>query len=397
MDPYALELDQLLSETPASVLRREQSAFDDLLAAAENRMVLFGSGNFGRKALRILRGAKVEPLAFADNNQALWGKCIDGVWVLSPADAAQKFGRSALFVVTIWSPGNSFRQTQEQLIRLGCSRVVSSCELRWKFAGELLPDLCLDLPHKVYEQADQVRAAATLWADNYSRQEYLNHVKWRALADLGALNPPDADESYFLDSIYSVLPGEVYVDCGAYDGDTARQVLQRNGEIGVLFAIEADPENFRALKAWKDTLEPDAARKIRACNVAVGARRGQLRFDATGGEGACIAEDGALVVDCIPIDELVGESKPTFIKMDVEGFELEALEGARSVIQRYQPILSICAYHRQDDLWRIPLFIHSLVQDYLLFLRPHDTDGRQLVCYAVPPGRVRQCANGPAT
>ena len=308
---------------------------------------------------------------------------------MSPSEAAEKYGRSALFVVTIWSLGHSFRETQEQLSRLGCSRVTSSSALRWKFADQMLPDFCQDLPHHLYEQADEVRAAASLWADDYSRQEYLNHLQWRARGDLGALSAPDAEESYFLDSVYSIVfPGEVFVDCGAYDGDTAKQVLQRTREIAGFFAVEADPGNFQALKEWAGTLEPDIARRISLCNVAVGASRGQLRFNATGGEGACIAADGEIVVDCVPIDELVGDSKPTFIKMDIEGFELEALEGARGVIQKYQPILSICVYHRQSDLWRIPLFIRSLVTDYQMFLRPHDVDGWQLVCYAVPTNRL---------
>ncbi len=390
MDRYANELDQLLSEDPGSVLRREQSALDDLLRAAENRVVLFGSGNLGRKALRCLRGVGVEPLAFADNNQARWGESIDGVSVLSPAQAAEQFGSSALFVVTIWSLGHRFRQTREQLTHLGCSRVVSSSELRWKFAAELLPDFCNDLPRKVYEQANEVRAAAELWADDDSRQEYLNHVKWRALGELGALEPPVGEESYFLDSVYGIAAGEVFVDCGAFDGDTAKQVLSRNRDFARIFAVEADPENFRKLREWAGTLEPETGGRISLCNVAVGSRRGQLRFNATGGDGACIAEDGDVVVDCMTIDELVGEEKPTFIKMDIEGFEMDALEGARGVIQKFQPILSICVYHRQEDLWRIPLFIHSLGKDYRMFLRPHDMDGWQLVCYAVPPKRLRQ-------
>jgi hypothetical protein len=52
-------------------------------------------------------------------------------------------------------------------------------------------------------------------------------------------------------------------------------------------------------------------------------------------------------------------------------------------------LLSICVYHKQDDLWRIPLFIHTLVEDYRLFLRPHDVDGWQLVYYAVPANQLR--------
>jgi FkbM family methyltransferase len=390
VDNYAEQLNQILSEDLGSVRHREQSAFDNLLSAADNKIVLFGAGNLGRKALQCLRSVGVEPLAFADNSPARWGTSVDGVSVLPPAEAAEKFGRAALFMVAIWSLGHSFRQTREQLSRLGCSRVSGTSELRWKFAERLLPDFCQDLPHKVYEQADEVRAAARLWADDYSRREYLNHLKWRALGDMGALEPPDAEESYFLDSVYSIVPGEVFVDCGAYDGDTAKQVLHRTRDIERFFAIEADPANFRALQEWRGTLDSETAGRITACPVAVGASRGQLHFNATGGEGACIAEDGEVVVECIPIDELVGKSKPTFIKMDIEGFEMEALEGARESIQKYQPILSICVYHRQNDLWRIPLYIHSLGKDYRLFLRPHDVDGWQLVCYAVPPNRLRK-------
>jgi hypothetical protein len=54
----------------------------------------------------------------------------------------------------------------------------------------------------------------------------------------------------------------------------------------------------------------------------------------------------------------------------------------------HRPVLSICVYHKQNDLWRIPLFIHTLVEDYCLFLRPRDGDGWDLVCYGVPANRL---------
>jgi FkbM family methyltransferase len=394
VDSYNQQLDQLLNEDLSEILRREQFAFDDLLAEANSRIVLFGAGSLGVKALRCLRSVGIEPLAFSDNNQRRWGTSIDEVSILSPMEAVAKFGSSALFMVTIWSLGHNFRETRDQLLRLGCSRVISTSAMRWKFAEEMLPDFCQELPSKLYQQADEVRAAASLWADDNSRQEYLNHLKWRASGDLGALESPDAEESYFLDSLYDIEVGEVFIDCGAYIGDTAQQVIQRSHEFGHIFAVEADPTNFQSLTDWIKTLETDIARKITACPVAVGASRGRLHFNATGGEGASIAIDGNVVVDCIPIDELVGERHPTFIKMDIEGFELEALKGARGVIQKYLPVLSICVYHRQNDLWRIPLFVRSLVDEYQLFLRAHDVDGWQLVCYAVPLNRLRKNGNG---
>jgi FkbM family methyltransferase len=391
-DEHLAELDLLLSEPLGSVRDRETSAFDKLLAGCGNRLVLFGAGNLGRKVLQCLRSIGIEPLAFADNGASKWGSQVDGVPVLSPKDSAARYGTSALFLVTIWSLGHFYPDSFAQLGRLGCTHVESTASLRWKFADQLLPDFCQDLPHKLYEQATEVRAAASLWADDSSSRVYLNHVKWRALGDLGALGAPIKEESYFLDSLYRIDDHEVFVDCGAYTGDTAEQVIRRNPAFFKIVAIEADPENFDRLKQWIGTLEASVASRINALNIAVGAKRGKLRFQAGGGEGAKLASDGNVVVECVPIDDLATDAAPTFIKMDIEGAELDALEGARHSIRTHRPILSICVYHKQNDLWRIPLFIHTLVEDYRLFLRPHDVDGWQLVCYAVPANRLRSAA-----
>jgi len=391
-DEYLVELDRILSEPLSSVRERENSAFDNLLAGCGNRLVLFGAGNLGRKVLQCLRSIGVEPLAFADNSPSKWRSQVDGVPVLSPKDAAAQYGGSALFLIAIWSLGHYYRDSRTQLESMGCTHVDSTAFLRWKFADQLLPDFCQDLPHKLYEQAADVRKAASLWADDASRQEYLNHVRWRALGDQNALGPPVKEESYFLESLYRIEDREVFVDCGAYTGDTAEQVIRRNPAFSRIVAIEADPENFDCLTKWIGTLDTPVASRISALNVAVGAKRGKLRFQAGGGEGAKLAADGNVVVECIPIDELAPAAGSTFIKMDIEGAELDALAGARRSIQKNRPILSICVYHKQDDLWRIPLFIDTLVEDYRFFLRAHDVDGWQLVCYAVPANRLCSAA-----
>jgi FkbM family methyltransferase len=386
---YISEIEELLSEPLNSVYERERSTFDKLLADCGGRLVLFGAGNLGRKALKSLRTVGLEPLAFADNGQSKWGSVVDGIPVLSPGDAAARYGASALFVVTIWSPGNFYQDIRKELLELGCHSVAPTISLTWKFAEEFLPDLCLDLPHKVYEEADWLLKAACLWDDDCSRREYLCQLRWRVLGCQDALQPPVSDESYFLDSVYDSPNDEVFIDCGAYDGDTARQLIRRNPNFSRVVAIEADPTNFDALKRWLGTLDKKTSRRIDAMNVAVGAKRGRLCFQASADESSRVAVDGNLQVDCIPLDELLKEIIPTTIKMDVEGAEPDVLEGARHKIETNRPILCICAYHRQNDLWRIPLLIESLAQDYRLFLRPHDADGRQLVCYAVPLERLR--------
>jgi hypothetical protein len=79
---------------------------------------------------------------------------------------------------------------------------------------------------------------------------------------------------------------------------------------------------------------------------------------------------------------------PTFVKMDIEGCELEALQGMRETIKRSHPILAVCLEHRQEDIWTVPLYLQSLAGDYRFFLRPHLEEVWDLVGYAIPAARL---------
>ena len=99
------------------------------------------------------------------------------------------------------------------------------------------------------------------------------------------------------------------------------------------------------------------------------------------------------MVPSFPISELLNpDTRITFIKMDIEGAEFDALRGARAAIERHRPVLAVCVYHQQDDLWRLPLLMKEMVPDYRMYLRCHEGDGWQTVAYAVPPERALQSA-----
>jgi len=136
------------------------------------------------------------------------------------------------------------------------------------------------------------------------------------------------------------------------------------------------------------TLRPDIGHKIHPLHCAVGADRGIVRFDLDGVTGAKLdTQHAKLEVECYPMDELQID-RATIIKMDIEGAEYDALLGARRMILRDKPILAICVYHTQDDIWRIPLLIHGFLPEHKLFLRAYEGDGFQTVLYAVPPDRA---------
>ena len=382
-------LSQLLNESPDTVRLREQSALDELLKSTGGRVVLFGAGSVGTRALKELRGIGINPLCFSDNNESRWGSTIDGCQVLSPADAAARYGADSLFLVTIWNAAHWYVETLAQLRSLGCKHISSYSPLFWRFPATFLPFLLNDLSHKVYEDADNVLAAEALWADQASLDAYRSHVRWYATGDASGLPPRPQENSYFPSDVFSISPDEVLVDCGAFDGDTIQQVIDRVGSrFKSVHAVEADPLSLGKLQKNMDKMSPEVRQKIKVHECAVGAERGKVRFETTGTVDSKICDEGGVEVDCTPMDELFVSTSVTMIKMDIEGAEYDALIGGRKIIQRDRPILAVCVYHLQHDLWRLPLLAQEMLPKHKFYLRPYEGDGFQTVLYAVPPDRV---------
>jgi FkbM family methyltransferase len=381
------QLEDLLSESLVSAKQRECAAFDELTAPF-HRLVLFGAGNMGRKALRALRMHGVEPLAFTDNADAFWGQEIDGLKVLSPADAAYKFGRSAAFVVTVFSPGGYFLPIRRQLCEYRCVKVVSISPLCWKYPEELLPHMMLDLPHKYLGQKEAIIKTFSLLEDEASRSEYVTQMRWRLLQDYDAMPPAADEEQYFPDDLFELARNEVFVDCGAYDGDTIKAFLRRRLDFERIMAFEPDPTNFTCLTNYLSKLPAVIQQKISAFNLAVGTSKGSVRFDAGQTVASKVSRQGDFEVKCDSLDAILLESDPTYVKMDIEGSELDALSGADELLSRNRAAWAVCVYHKPADLWQIPLYIASKTRDYSFFLRKYNSESWDTVCYAVPKSRA---------
>jgi FkbM family methyltransferase len=354
-------------------------------------VVLFGAGGLGKQTLACLRTIGIEPLAVSDNNGNLWGTELDGIDVLAPRTCADRFGADACFVVTIWNPFHWYSETRAQLESLGCRRVMPPSPVYWRFADTFLPFYAQDLPHLVCQQADAVLEAASIWSDEHSRQEYLRQISWRVSGSWTFRRPQNAD-SYFPDDVFELVDDEVFLDCGAFDGDTLRAYLSRRGDAFRRFvAIEPDRVTLARLNAYVSGVPAERRGKISVLNCAVGAERAMIGFQDSGGLGSKSSHDGTSQIISLPISELAETWGPfTYIKMDIEGAELDALLGARPIIERDRPVLAVCVYHTQHDLWRLPLLMKSMVPDYKMYLRCHEGDGWQTVAYAVPTGRAIQ-------
>jgi FkbM family methyltransferase len=387
------QLDDLLSEGLSGAISREENEFDLRSAPFERVIVLFGARRMGRKTLAGLRRAGIEPVAFSDNNPVLWGQSIDGVPVLAPAVAARRFADSAVFVITIWGAGSAdlMRHRERKLRDLGCQRVATFGPLFWKYSEIFLPDMpAMDLPHEVHKVTQAVRAGFEALADDRSRQEYIAQLRWRLRFDFDALPDPVADSIYFPADLVRLKQSEVFVDCGAYVGDTLLSFLEASqSRFDGVVAFEPDPASIAGLRRTVSCLPAETQGRIHVSESAVGASEGMVPFTSTGGLDSSVGS-GAGAVPCTTLDRALEGLHPTYIKMDIEGAEPDALLGARQTIARHEPVLAVCSYHVQDHLWRIPALIHELHPDYRVFLRPHICLVEDLVCYAVPRSRLLQ-------
>jgi len=384
-------LDEYLSESAEAAIRRERSAFDELARPYEQDLVLFGAGGFGRRTLAGLRRAGIEPRAFCDNRPDLWGRGVDGLLVYSPQDAAARYGDRAAFVVTIWNGQSKDRMAQRvrQLRSLGCGRVIPAGFLFWKFAEIFLPYYPLDLPHKLLERRDEARAAFDFWADDQSRREYVGQIAFRLHLDYDSLGWPSDAAEYFPSSLFKLTKDETLIDCGAFDGDTIRSFCAVHGaKFHRDISFEPDPLNWVKLQDTLAALPEEIRTKVVAYPYAAGDCTCTVYFNSTGTDLSTMGS-GDVAVPCVKFDEILADETPSLMKFDIEGAELFALEGGRETIRRHHPILAVSAYHQQSHLWEVPSAIRGITPNYQYLLRPQATEGWDLVCYAVPSGRLR--------
>jgi FkbM family methyltransferase len=383
------ELEALLAEGIDGARQRERAAAEFMGDVGANRIVLFGAGNLGQRTLAGLRTIGIEPLCFADNNQLIWGTLRQGLPIMSPGEAAQRYGSDATFIVTIWraQATERMRTRFEQLHRSGCKIVTSFLPLYWKYPELFLPHYMHDLPHRVHPQADRVLEGFSLMGDDYSRSEYLAQVRFRLLGDFDVLRDPVQGDMYFRDELFSLNANETFVDCGAFDGDTLQHFLDHSHQsFRRVIAFEPDPENYDKLAHKVTCLAADVRERIKTQQAATGKANARLLMDVGKGVSSKIGT-GDCEVECVSLDSVLNDEPVTFVKMDIEGSELATLAGAKELIRKHAPILAISAYHQQSDLWNIPLLIRQLNPDYSFYLRPHVLEGWDLVCYAVPPHR----------
>jgi FkbM family methyltransferase len=381
-------IDALLSEPVAVAEERERTMFAAQLANSDGTVILFGAGRLGRLCARALRRGGVPLRAFCDGNVALHGTSVEGADVLALDEAALRFGSSALFVVAIWT-GTARESMLERIAYLrarGCRTVVPYPALVWAHGREETPFHSFDLPSRILAHRAELREVGRLLADDVSLHTYAIEMARRLLGEFA--ETPPAPNQYFPRDLIAPAEDEVFVDGGAYTGDTLMDFLRfLEGRFSAYHGIEADPTNASRLRKTVTRLPDDVRSKCAVHEVALHSRAEALSFAAVGSTTSQSAVAGQHQVRGVPLDDLLRNHRMSFLKLDVEGAEPEALAGAEALLHREQPIAAVCVYHCPDHLWSIPLALHAPLPRHRFALRCHGQDGWESVCYVIPESR----------
>jgi FkbM family methyltransferase len=186
---------------------------------------------------------------------------------------------------------------------------------------------------------------------------------------------------YFPTDFIKLSQEEVFVDGGGFIGDTALNFIEKTqNEFKHIHIFEPIKDNYEKMQ---QNLTTDSE-KIKMYNVGLYSSEKDVFFDQRS-SASKINKQGEISVKLVSLDNYLSEEcrkEITYIKLDIEGAELEALKGMRETILKYKPKLAICIYHKPKDLWEIPLFIHDLEPSYKLFIRQHQPV-YETVCYAL--------------
>ena len=381
---YFNSLDELLNCDAALMRARldaRHPAFQKVLSG-EQPVILYPAARMARHAAGELRRMGAKVLGFGDGNASLCGTKVDGLPVLTAEQIAAQHKDAAVFVCSVIYDS----AICDNLKARGCVAVVPVTYLIHK-----LPDVFLSRDYKqAFDHAINpqhraaIRATYDALGDDESRAVFRAKLEYYLTFEKQLLNAIECPHPIYFDrDILPLLPDEVFVDGGAFTGDTLADYLREcAGKFKAYYAFEPDPSNFEKLKTVAGS-DP----RIHPLKFGLSEKSGTLRFLSTSTVDAKFLRDdeaGGESLDVVSLDAFFADrTPPTLIKMDIEGSEAGALNGAARVIKQHAPRLAISIYHYPTDLWELPLLMKKLNPDYCLSIRHYGRELADTVCYAV--------------
>ena len=200
-------------------------------------------------------------------------------------------------------------------------------------------------------------------ADEESKRVYENIINFKISGKVEYLyNSTEYDKKRIYSDILRLSKDDIIVDMGAYDGDTVKEFTEFTGGCKHIYALEPDEKNFKKL-----VRNTENCKGVTLYNLGAWDSKDTLLFSKKAGRNSSLSDKGT-PVNVTDIDSLI-DGEVTMLKMDIEGAEMKALLGCERTIKQYSPKLYICAYHRNEDMFALPMKILEYNENYKIYFR----------------------------
>ena len=338
-------------------LTLEQSVWSRL--QQETRPIaLYGMGDGADKILAQFERLGIRASAVFASDEFARGNLFHGFCVRKLSDTVAELGEDIVIVI-------AFASQRPEVLEL-----MYGLEDRFDVVAPDVPVVEGPLFDEAFVQAhqDAMQQAYDLLADERSREVFLDTVRFKLSGKMQYLRASESDKDEVFHSILRPTAAEHFADLGAYNGDTIRELLRyTDGKFASVTALEPDRRSFRKLSEWADA---NLTGDVTLVQAGAWNEDTVQCFTDQAGRQSRVAKQGR-ETQMRALDSVLNGHPCTYLKMDVEGAEREAIAGAAQTIRQYAPKLNIAAYHRSEDFFELPLLLHELQPAYRLYLRHH--------------------------
>lgn len=329
-------------------------------------VVVFGCGKIGKSIIDNSLKSKIRVKCFIDNYQYV-SKSYNGVKIYNLKEFLKKYNKELIILASIIHDVDMAKE----LMQYNITNVVSYeflCECypkRFEIIGNGYGNYTIDLLQnkdkyiKLFKEVKEDISLKVL--DNILMYRITINKKY--LKKAYELSKCEEGE-YFDSDIFKLSQSEIFIDGGAYKGETTEKFIKLVlGKYKEIHIFEPDED------LYNEIVNNVKGKNINYYLSGLGKQKEILRFNKTGDVGGCIDIKGKHKVQIDTIDNINTKSAITFIKLDIEGAELDAIYGAKQTIKKYRPKMAISSYHRAEDLWKLYYEIKSINNEYSVYIR----------------------------
>ena len=374
-------LDAFAREVAAMIAARPPQAIRDELAAG---CWVYGGGEYGQQLCGALVAGGYPVLGFLDRRAGAGMERLMDLPVRHPDDFTARDAEGVTFVGGVINPLAGPAEIRP---------FAEALPFRAICVGADLPDALGDVAATFWQGSraflldniDRLKAACALLSDQESVDAVVGLLRYRVTGDNAGYPPVDADHMYLPEAFGGFDRPITFVDGGAFIGDSCAFLIDHGVSIDRYVAFEPDGTNLKRLTAWLEKA-PIREANIVPCGLSDTLR--DLTFAGAKGpssrlvENAPAAAEATTTIRCVAFDDVMPGIEPDFIKLDIEGAEMSALAGMAKTLARAKPRLTVCLYHRPQDVWEIPTFVSQFYGR--LHIRQHGAFGWDTVLYALP-------------